>query len=47
MKDSLWEKKQIKTKDEKTGEETTKEDYDWDSITKAVKSFVDNSIFLI
>ena len=42
MKDSLWEKKQIKTKDEKTGEETTKEDYDWDSITKAVKSFVDN-----
>ena len=44
MKDSLWEKKQIKTKDEKTGEETTKEDYDWDSITKAVKSFVDNYI---
>jgi len=25
-----------------SGEETTKEDYDWDSITKAVKSFVDN-----
>ena len=42
MKDSLWEKKQIKTKDEKTGEETTKEDYDWDSITKAVKSFAYN-----
>ena len=29
MKDSLWEKKHIKTKDEKTGEETTKEDYDY------------------
>jgi hypothetical protein len=35
MKDLLWEKKQIKTKDEKTGEETTKEDYDWDAIKKA------------
>ena len=42
MKDSLWEKKQIKAKDEKTGEETTKDDYDWDSITKAVKSFAYN-----
>ena len=29
-------------KDEKTGEETTKEDYDWKSITKAVKSFIDD-----
>lgn len=37
---SLWEKKKIKTKDEKTGEETETEDYDWDAITKAVKSFV-------
>lgn len=42
MKDSLWEKKAIKEKDEKTGEETTKEDYDWKSITKAVKSFIDD-----
>lgn len=42
MKDSLWEKKQITEKDEKTGEQTTKEDYDWTAITKAVKSFVDD-----
>ena len=42
MSDSLWEKKTIKEKDEKTGEETTKEDYDWKSITKAVKSFIDD-----
>ena len=33
---SLWEKKKIKKKDEKTGEETEVEDYDWDKITKAV-----------
>lgn len=39
---SLWEKKKIKKKDEETGEETTIEDYDWDAITKAVKSFVEN-----
>ena len=39
---SLWEKKKIKKKDEKTGEETEVEDYDWDAITKAVKSFVDD-----
>ncbi len=39
---SLWEKKKIKKKDEETGEETQVEDYDWDSITKAVKSFIDN-----
>ena len=36
---SLWEKKKIKKKDEKTGEEIEVEDYDWDKITKAVKSF--------
>lgn len=42
MNDSLWNKKTIKEKDEKTGEETTKEDYDWKSITKAVKSFIDD-----
>lgn len=39
---SLWDKKKIKKKDEETGEETQVEDYDWDSITKAVKSFIDN-----
>lgn len=39
---SLWEKKKIKKKDEETGEETEVEDYDWDSITKAVKSFVED-----
>lgn len=40
--DSLWEKKKIKKKDEKTGEETETEDYDWDAITKAVKNFADD-----
>lgn len=39
---SLWEKKKIKKKDEKTGEETEVEDYDWDAITKQVKSFIDD-----
>ena len=39
---SLYEKKKFKKKDEKTGEETEIEDYDWDAITKAVKSFVDD-----
>ena len=39
---SLWEKKKIKKKDEETGEETETEDYDWDSIAKAVKSFVED-----
>ena len=38
---SLCEKK-IKKKDEKTGEEIAVEDYDWDKITKAVKSFVED-----
>ncbi|MCR4643022.1 MAG: hypothetical protein K5697_13475 [Lachnospiraceae bacterium] len=42
MKDSLWEKKTIKEKDEKTGEETEKEGYDWKSITKALKTFIDD-----
>lgn len=40
MDEDLFEKKTIKTKDEKTGEETTKEDYDWEAITKAVQAFV-------
>lgn len=39
---SLWDKKKIKKKDEKTGEETEVEDYDWDKIVKAVKSFVED-----
>ena len=39
---SLWEKKKIKKKDEKTGEETEVEDYDWDAIAKKVKSFIDD-----
>lgn len=38
--DSLWEKKKIKKKDEKTGVETEVEDYDRESIAKAVKAFV-------
>lgn len=42
MDEDLFEKKTIKTKDEKTGEETEKVDYDWDAITKAVNSFVDS-----
>lgn len=37
---SLWEKKKIKKKDEATGEEKEVEDYDWNAITKAVKSFI-------
>lgn len=40
--DSLWQKKKITKKDEKTGETTEIEDYDWDAITKAVQSFVDS-----
>ncbi len=39
---SLYEKKKFKKKDEETGEEIEVEDYDWDAITKAVKSFVDD-----
>lgn len=42
MDSSLWEKKTITTKDEKTGESKTTKDYDWDAIKKAVKSFVDS-----
>lgn len=37
---SLWGKKKIKKKDEETGEEIEVEDYDWDAIKKAVKSFI-------
>lgn len=41
-KDELWEKKKSTKKDEKTGEEIEVEEYDFDAITKAVKSFVEN-----
>lgn len=40
--EALWEKKKIKKTDEKTGKETEVEDYDWDAITKAMKSFVED-----
>ena len=40
--DELWEMKKIKKKDEKTGEEIEVEDYDWDAITKAMKSFAED-----
>ena len=39
---SLYEKKKFKKKDGETGEEIEVEDYDWDAITKAVKTFVDD-----
>ncbi len=42
MDEDLFEKKTIETKDEKTGEVTKKEDYDWDAIVKAVKAFVED-----
>jgi len=40
MDEDLFEKKTIKKKDEKTGEETETVDYDWEAITKAVQAFV-------
>ena len=39
---SLWEKKKITKTNEETGEEIKVEDYDWDAITKAVKSFIED-----
>ena len=42
MKNSLFSKKSVKSKDETTGETSEKNDYDWEAITKAVKSFVDD-----
>lgn len=39
---SLYEKKKFTRKDEETGEEPEVWDYDWDAITKAVKTFVDD-----
>ena len=44
---SLYEKKKFTRKDEKTGEEIEVEDYDWDAITKAVKTFVDDYNFVV
>lgn len=38
---SLYEKKDVVKKDEKTGEKTTTNDYDWDKITDKVKKFID------
>lgn len=40
--DNLWEKKKFTKTDEKTGEKTEVEDYDWNAIKKAVKSFVED-----
>ena len=39
---SLWEKKKFTKTNDETGEEIEVEDYDWDAITKAVKSFVED-----
>lgn len=39
---TLWQKKDITTKDETTGEATTKQDYDYDAILKAVKQFTED-----
>ena len=39
---SLWEKKIFTEKDEETGEEKQRQDYDWEAITKAMKAFVEN-----
>ena len=36
---SLWEKKKMKKKDERTGEETEVEDYDWDAIYQKSEIF--------
>jgi len=41
-KDTLWEKKETREKDEATGEETVVHDYDRDAIAKAVKTFVED-----
>lgn len=41
QKEDLWQKKTFTKTDEETGEETTYEDYDWEAITNAVKTFTD------
>lgn len=42
MDSGLWEKKSVTAKDETTGASTVTNDYDWEAITKAVKSFADS-----
>ena len=42
MNNALWEKKKITKIDENTGEEIQTEEYDYEAITKAVKSFVED-----
>lgn len=44
---SLWEKKKLKKKDETTGEEKEVEDYDWNAITKAVRSFINDYNYVV
>ena len=42
MDNALWEKKKITKIDENTGEEIQTEEYDYEAITKAVKSFIED-----
>ena len=42
MNNALWEKKKITKIDENTGEEIHTEEYDYEAITKAVKSFIED-----
>ena len=42
MDNSLWEKKKISKIDENTGEEIQTDEYDYEAITKAVKSFIED-----
>ncbi len=42
MSESLWKKKVFVEKKEDSGEEVSREDYNWKEIVKAVKSFVDD-----
>ena len=42
MNNALWEKKKITKIDENTGEEIQTEEYDYEAITKAVKSFIED-----
>ena len=43
---SLWEKKKIKKKDEKTGEETEVEDYDWEAGESNTKDVLRNASWM-
>lgn len=42
MDNALWEKKKITKIDENTGEEIQTEEYDYEAITEAVKSFIED-----